>query len=113
MEKCSTLCQTSIEAELEAEALALAADRGRLRRRLRAAANLTIRDLRKEFIGAKFDFENKRLVTRDGCRYLQWRVREFPDMPPSFHNQQTSVGYVCYVADLNRLNEERVVDGKR
>lgn len=45
---------------------------------------------------ARYDFADKRLI---GCKfYLQWLVREFPDRPESYDNQQTSVGCVMFCA---------------
>ena len=42
----------------------------------------------------RLDFENKRLYSTDGKLYLQWRLRDRPDLPDSYKNQQTSVGTV-------------------
>ena len=42
----------------------------------------------------RFDFEKKRLYSIDGVIHLQWNVRQRPDEPISYFNQQTSQGSV-------------------
>ena len=64
------------------------------KRLLESVAVLTSRY--REFFkrGTLFDFENKRLYSSDHSLYLQWSIREYPDHPPSYNNQQTSGGCV-------------------
>lgn len=50
---------------------------------------------RAEFKDATFDFDNKRLVGKNGA-VLQWRLRNNPDKPVAYENQQTNRGGVYY-----------------
>jgi hypothetical protein len=63
-----------------------------LRKRLDEAVSV-MKD-KSIFKNAIFDFENKRLITREGKWILQWKIRKYPDKPISYENQQTSVGTV-------------------
>lgn len=47
--------------------------------------------------GASFDFDNKRIVSSDGKLALQWMLRDRPDQPESYRNQQTNQGVVRLV----------------
>lgn len=49
----------------------------------------------KRFSMYRLDMKNKRYLG-DGC-YLQWKLREYPDLPVSYNNQQTSRGRVDFV----------------
>lgn len=55
--------------------------------------------IRKEFKGARFDFERRALIGKNMAMY--WRLRENPDKPEGLHNQQTSLGLIAFyrVAD--------------
>jgi len=76
----------------EEKAIATGQSKAKLRKRLMETKSVLNKEARRLFKNAKFDFENKRLV---GEGYsLQWRVREDPNKPESYYNQQTSVGTV-------------------
>ena len=80
--------------DLEIEAIALGDDPKRLLARLRSTRSCLWKVWRREFTPCKFDRVNKRLVSSSGKFALQWQVRERPDLPPSYNNQQTSQGFV-------------------
>ena len=84
----------TVAEEIEARALAVRTDRKALRKELNEARSCLRSDLRKQFAGARFDFENARLVTQDGTLSLQWLLRRRPNAPVSYENQQTSQGIV-------------------
>lgn len=65
-----------------------------LRKRLGNSLKMRGRDVRKQFGKVKFDFKNKRLVSWDGSIALQWQLRQNPEEPISYENQQTSLGSV-------------------
>lgn len=60
--------------------------------RLKDCVSCLSKGTRTKLAHAKFDFENKRLVG-DGVA-LQWKLRERPDDPVSYRNQQTNIGIV-------------------
>jgi hypothetical protein len=72
-------------------------DKRRLERELRSAVPLLINALRPLFKGARFSFRLKRLTSVCGKHVLQWQLRAQPDMPESYHNQQTRRGIIRYV----------------
>jgi hypothetical protein len=78
------------------KAQTLSGNRKQLRQRLTEARNVLNASLRASFGKGTFDFENKRLVGDNGV-ILQWRLRDHPDQPPSYQNQQTSRGTVVVV----------------
>ena len=53
--------------------------------------------LRPLFIGARFDFNGKRLISNDGRYSLKWLLRHHPDRTESYYNQQTSRGSVVLI----------------
>ena len=87
-------------------------DHALLRKRLKEAESCFYPDWKKVFKGAKFEFEQQRLMSKPttfsggdpgdpddyifmGSTYvLEWQVRSIPLSPPSYENQQTSVGRV-------------------
>lgn len=64
-----------------------------LKKRLEKAAQVLNDDLRKEFVGATFQPNIRRLVGKNGY-ILQWKLREKPGLPVSSNNQQSSIGIV-------------------
>lgn len=87
----------------EQEALALSNDRKRLLKRMRETVSVLRKDRYAKFFQGKdqrFDFNAKRLYGACGF-YLQWKLREHPEMPEGYENQQTSVGTVY----LERLTD--------
>lgn len=68
-------------------------NRKQLKTRLNEAKQCLVRELREGFGKGTFDFENKRLIGDNGV-ILQWQLREYPDRPESYHNQQTTRGNV-------------------
>ena len=78
---------------LEQVAITVGENRKQLRQRLMEARAVLVREIREGFGKGKFDFERKQLVGENGC-VLQWLVREYPDQPVSYQNQQTSRGSV-------------------
>ena len=75
------------------KALALASNRTTLRKRLQSARYCLARDLKKAFGSGLLDPIHYRLTGNNGM-YLQWSVREHPNQPESYENQQTSGGFV-------------------
>jgi hypothetical protein len=66
-------------------------DRVLLKARLLEARSCLVPEFRK--LSYRFDSGGKRLIIGD--RYvLQWRIREYPESPESYRNQQTNIG-VC------------------
>lgn len=82
----------------EEKAIELANDRKALKKRLLGAKGVLLAEYSKRFTKNRFDFKNKRLVSEDGELALQWTLRRNPTEPPSYKNQQTSVGTVFLLA---------------
>lgn len=78
---------------LEQVAESVGENRKQLRNRLVEARAVLAREIREGFGKGKFDFERRQLVGENGY-VLQWLVREYPDQPISYQNQQTSRGVV-------------------
>lgn len=78
----------------ELESLDLAASKKRLKQRLNEAIPLLDRKLRAYFTAPTFDFENRCLVSDCGNWKLQWKLRNNPNLPESYTNQQTNRGVV-------------------
>lgn len=78
---------------LEEQALAIAADPRALRKRLQDTRSVLTDHFRRLFGKGRFDFAGRRLIGDNGL-ILQWQVRQKPDAPVSYHNQQTSRGIV-------------------
>lgn len=82
----------------EEQALAVSNSRTLLRKRINSAKTMLIKEYRLLFgKGASFDFDNKRIVSSDGKLALQWMLRDRPDQPESYRNQQTNQGVVRLV----------------
>jgi len=82
---------------LEEKAITIGQNRTKLKKRLMEAKSMLNNEARKLFKNSKFDFENEKLIG-DGYS-LQWRVREDPNKPESYENQQTSVGTVVIIKE--------------
>jgi len=87
----------------EHNAIQLSKDKKRLLQRLNSARAVLIQSLATEFKKWSFDFENKRLISASGVYAIQWKLRDFPDSPVCYENQQTDSG-ICIVV---RLKSER------
>jgi hypothetical protein len=85
-------------------ALQRASSRKWLLTRLMSAKSCLLPQYKSHFKSPKFDFDTKRLNGDDGY-YLQWQTREQPDEPPSYENQQTTMGDVSL---LKRLTEVEI-----
>ena len=83
--------------ETREKAEAIGNDKALLKKRLMEAKSVLTAEFRHVFGVTVFDFENKRLVSWDGKYALQWKVRDFPDKPESYNNQQTNTGNVWVV----------------
>ena len=84
----------------EQMALDLARDSQQLRRRLLDTKSVLVDAIRAKFTYNRFDIANRRLLSDDGTLCLQWQLRECPDLPESYDNQQTNIGTVI----LRRLS---------
>lgn len=78
----------------EDAALQMASNRKQLKAYLTEIKLLLVRELREGFGKGAFDFENRRLIGDNGI-ILQWKLRQHPDQPESYPNQQTRRGYVA------------------
>ncbi len=85
---------TPIDDRLELAAEELASDPGRLKKRLNDARVVLRRDFKKLFRPGRFVEAEKALYSENGEYKLQWQLREFPEQPESYENQQTSRGTV-------------------
>ena len=79
--------------KLEEMARTLSQNRKQLKQRLMEARNVLVDAIRRDFGKGTFDFDKQCLVGDNGY-VLQWQVRERPDLPESYQNQQTSRGTV-------------------
>lgn len=63
-------------------------------------AKMTLHDKYQKLFSIQdkcIDFKNKRLISKCGKYSLQWQLRDNPDLPESYENQQTTIGIVrCY-----------------
>lgn len=81
----------------EQQAIAVGASRVLLRKELYAVRRCLTREYQAIFRGATFDFHAKRLTSPCRRYALIWRVRNRPDLPVSYENQQTNRGTVgCF-----------------
>lgn len=74
-------------------ALAVGESKAALRRRLQEARSVLAPAAGRRFGKGTFDFAGKRLVGENGL-VLQWRIRQHPELPISYDNQQTRCGIV-------------------
>lgn len=82
---------------LEEQAEEVGYSKPKLRKRLNEARGVLAVEFQKTFKNATFDFKNKRLVSSCKQYALQWSIRERPDDPPSYDNQQTNKGIVTLI----------------
>ena len=68
-----------------------------LERELKSAFEVMFDQDQKRFSKKIFDLKNKRMLSDDGTKALQWKLRSNPNQPISHDNQQTSRGYVSIV----------------
>lgn len=78
----------------EQQAIAIGNNKTALLKRLKVAIPVLNPYLVNRFKSFTYDFPNKRLVSKCGLFALIWQVRERPDLPESYGNQQTSKGTV-------------------
>lgn len=83
----------------EQKAIELGKDRNRLLARLKDAVKVLNKDLHKHFNHTHFDFEKKALISMNSKYRLVWSIRENPDQPESYLNQQTNQGCVQLVKE--------------
>lgn len=76
-------------------ALELADSEPRLLARLHESRDTLTDGALKSFGQGVFQLGCRRLVSDDGTWALAWQLRERPDEPIAYDNQQTTVGYVC------------------
>jgi hypothetical protein len=76
----------------ETKALAVAADRKALHKRLQETRSCLTTEAKRGFGKGCFDFEGRCLVGNNFT--LQWQMRQQPDEPESYLNQQTNRGTV-------------------
>lgn len=81
----------------EEKAEAVGESKSLLLKQLNSAKNCLTKEYRDLMKGATLDFENKRLVSVCGFYALEWRLRDKPDEPISYENQQTNVGTVRFI----------------
>jgi len=84
---------TNATADIEHAARIIGNDRKALRKRLQKARACLTAEVSRLFGKGKFDFANRRLIGDNGLT-LQWRMRRYPNLPESYHNQQTNCGIV-------------------
>ena len=85
--------------EKETKAIELSNDKKRLFKRFKDAISVMHHVYRAKFKNGHMDFDKKQYIGNDGF-YLQWKIREYPDKPISYDNQQTNNGIVLvYKAD--------------
>lgn len=80
----------------EEKAIAYGNDSNLVQERLRSAARLLLTKYRKVLANpnARFDAQNRMLISADDNYALVWSLRNHPDKPIGYLNQQTSVGVV-------------------
>lgn len=76
----------------EQKALAIGNSKTKLLKRLKESLSVMNPGGQKIFKGYTYDFAGKRLISPCKKYALQWQLRDDPDQPESYHNQQTSVG---------------------
>jgi len=93
----------TLEMTLEQKAIELGNNEIVLEMRLREAAMVLSNTFKPHFIRRNciYDFTGKRLISTTGKYQLVWQIREKPDKPESYMNQQTSTG-CCMVKGYNR-----------
>jgi ElaB/YqjD/DUF883 family membrane-anchored ribosome-binding protein len=81
---------------LEEQAIAYGSNSKRVEDRLRKAARLLLTDYRKglDTKQARYDAQTRMLISADDRYALAWQLRNRPDQPIGYLNQQTSVGVV-------------------
>ncbi|MGB3203581.1 MAG: hypothetical protein WBB28_01195 [Crinalium sp.] len=103
--------QPKVITENEKEAWAIASDRKLLRQRFKETISIMYSQDAKRFrTGWKLDFKAKTLISADGGLTLEWRLREDPNKPESYHNQQTSRGVVLLFN--NRPTKEQIQEAQ-
>lgn len=86
--------------EKETKAIELSNDKKRLYKRFKDAISVLHNVYRAKFKNGYMDFEQKRYIG-DGF-YLQWKIRECPDKPISYYNQQSNNGIVLVYNDKSK-----------
>ena len=81
----------------EQKAIAIGNDTDKLKKRLLEARSVMDRAFQLFFKKYVYCFKRKCLISNCGRWALQWRIREHPDQPESYENQQTNRGTVVFV----------------
>jgi hypothetical protein len=81
----------------EAKARDAVSTKTKLKKRLKDAKRVLYDKYSSRFKKETIDFENKRMVSDDGELALQWELRDKPNEPVSYENQQTNRGDVALV----------------
>jgi hypothetical protein len=87
----------------EQKAWAVGNNKARLLKRLLEARSMLVKQYRQEFKTYTLDVEHRRMISTTGAYILQWQVRNHPDMPISYENQQTSQGDVYLLRVQKKL----------
>lgn len=90
----------------EQAARRLGANKELLKLRLMSAREVLTDYWQDQFSNPVFDFYNKRLLSDNGLYAIQWQLREHPDRPESYSNQQTSIG-LCYVVIIDKSEDSK------
>lgn len=85
------------QTELEKQAIAIGNNKDKLKERFAQAKSVLDKTTATLFKDATYDFDNKRLVSKDGNYALQWKIRDNPEEPSSYTNQQTNAGVVSLI----------------
>ena len=85
------------QTELEKQAIAIGNNKDKLKERFAQAKSVLDKTTATLFKDATYDFDNKRLVSKDGNYALQWKIRDNPEEPSSYANQQTNAGVVSLI----------------
>ena len=78
----------------EQKAIEIGNNKSSLLARLKDAKSVLKSEFSKLFKTYTFDFKNKRLISACGDYCLQWDIRDNPNKPACYENQQTSRGTV-------------------
>lgn len=78
---------------LEQKALDAVKDVKQWRKIMRDTISMLRYDLRQRMKKAKWSYKDKSVIG-DGIMLI-WQTRQYPSLPISYDNQQTSIGYVA------------------
>ena len=58
---------------------------------------------KENFRKGELQFDKRRLISKDSKFVLQWKIRENPNLPVSYENQQTSIGKIQFEYNIEGL----------